>query len=94
MRLCSRERVVLDGVFPSKDEVLENQGGGSAGEVFTIQTGLTFPMEFIDFGACYYRKFFFEKGQYCLIVCLSSCVFSLTEMTWAYCVVDTDHYHV
>ena len=92
MRLCSRERVVLDGMFQSRDEISENQGTGSVGEVFTIQTGLTFPMEFIDFGACYYRKFFFDKGQLCF-VCSSLWVFSWRERTCAYCTFDTEHQH-
>lgn len=59
MRLCSRERAVLDGYFEDSNEYSE----GEASEVFTIQAGNTFPIEFVDFGACYYRNYFVNKGQ-------------------------------
>lgn len=71
MRLCSRERAVLDGHFPDAEE---HQSKGSKSDVFTVQTGLTYPFEFIDYGACYYRKFFYEKGvcSY-MYVCMHVC---------------------
>ena len=65
MRLCSREKVVLDGHFP--DDVDSREASWN---VFTVQTGLTYPFEFIDYGACYYRRFFYEKGVYVHVVCM------------------------
>ena len=61
MRLNSREKVVLDGILSSQD--MKNQDRPS-GQVFTVQSGLKFPLEFIDHGACYYRHYFFEKGEH------------------------------
>lgn len=58
MRLCSRERVVLDGPFATEDSEVAIKT-----DVFTVQSGLTFPLEFIDYGACYYRNYFFDKGE-------------------------------
>ena len=63
MRLCSREKVVLDGHFP--DDVDSKE---TTSNVFTVQSGLTYPFEFIDYGACYYRKYFYERGK-CISVC-------------------------
>lgn len=58
LRLCSREKIVLDGEFD------EASNGPINGDTFTVQSGLTFPLEFIDYGACYYRNYFYDKGQY------------------------------
>lgn len=60
LRLCSRERVVLDGRVPPMDG---DQYQNATPDVFTVQSGLTYPFEFFDYGACYYRNFFFDKGK-------------------------------
>ena len=62
MRLYSRERVVLDSYFCEdceKHEEIDEDGS----DIFTIQSGNTYPIEFVDFGACYYRNYFYNKGK-------------------------------
>lgn len=59
MRLNSREKVILDGMLTVRDL---NKMDRSSSQVFTVQSGLRFPLEYIDHGACYYRHYFFEKG--------------------------------
>ena len=73
MRLCSREKVVLDGHFP--DDV-EHHSKEASSDVFTVQRGLTYPFEFIDYGACFYRKYFYEKGvfHFSFSLCVHVCV--------------------
>lgn len=56
LRVCSREKIVLDGEFD------ESSNGPISVDTFTVQSGLTFPLEFIDYGACYYRNYFYDKG--------------------------------
>ena len=56
LRLCSREKIVLDGEFD------ESSNGPISVDTFTVQSGLTFPLEYIDYGACYYRNYFYDKG--------------------------------
>jgi hypothetical protein len=55
MRLYSRERVVFDGYFVNDDCQTKPS------DVFTVQSGSIFPLEYIDFGACYYRNHFYNK---------------------------------
>lgn len=63
LRLCSRESVVMDGEFreSSNDKPVTTTTTEYNG-IFTVQSGLTFPLEFIDHGACYYRQYFYDKG--------------------------------
>jgi len=58
-RTGSRERFVLDGDIPLK-QVIGSRGPMSrqASEVFQRQSGIHFPLEFVDYGATYYRNYF------------------------------------
>lgn len=67
LRLYSRERVVLDGHLLSTessemDSTSTIAAANNNDAIFTVQSGLTFPLEFIDYGACYYRHHFYDKG--------------------------------
>ena len=68
-RTGSRERFVLDGDIPLK-QVIGSRGPMSrqASEVFQRQSGIHFPLEFVDYGATYYRNYFLGQGE-CVCVC-------------------------
>ena len=56
MRVYSRECAVLDGTFASDMKY-------DTCQLFTVQSGITYPLEYFDFGACYYRDYFYGKGR-------------------------------
>lgn len=71
MRIYSRERAVMDGDFVTQSGG-SSEGNLNPGDVtcrmFTIQSGNTYPLEYMDYGACYYRNCFYGKGTYCAYV--------------------------
>ena len=66
MRIYSRECAVLDGDFVAASD--SNNGGAEISQVFTVQSGITYPLEYIDYGACYYRNHFYGKGKVPIII--------------------------
>lgn len=67
MRIYSRERAVLDSEFVTNVNGSSNggvvTGDLSSCQVFTVQSGSTYPLEYMDYGACYYRSYFYGKGM-------------------------------
>lgn len=68
-RVGSRERMILDGEVPLKTMVqargpMSRQVSG----ILIPKTGLSYPFEFIDFGASYYRNYFLQNGECCVYV--------------------------
>lgn len=63
-RIGSRERMILDGELPLKG-MLQNRGPMSrqVSDVLLPKTGISYPFEFIDFGASYYRNYFLPHGE-------------------------------
>ena len=72
-RIGSREGFILDGDIPGK-EVIGARGPPSrqTNEVFQRQSELYFPLEFIDYGAAYYRNYFLGQGE-CNMCCFCVC---------------------
>ena len=64
-RVASRERMILDGEIPLKS-VVNSRGpmNRQVSEVLLPKTGISYPLEFIDFGASYYRNYFLHHGEY------------------------------
>lgn len=63
-RVASRERMILDGELPLKS-VVSSRGpmNRQVSEVLQPKTGISYPLEFIDFGASYYRNYFLHHGE-------------------------------
>lgn len=61
-RLCSREKLVMDGELPSKNFV-RGSSSQQVSEVLQPQTGIHFRFEFLDYGASYYRNYFLGQGE-------------------------------
>ena len=61
-RVCTREKLLLDGVAKTANSqnVARAWQGGS---IFQPQSGIQYPLEFIDYGATYYRDFFLDYGE-------------------------------
>ena len=70
-RVGSREKMILDGEIPLKSMV-QHRGpmNKQVSDVFLPKTGINYPLEFIDFGASYYRNYFLQHGK---CVCTVSC---------------------
>lgn len=68
-RVGSRERMILDGEVPLKS-MMHSRGpmNKQVSYVLLPKTGLSYPFEFIDYGASYYRNYFLEHGEYNLYV--------------------------
>lgn len=64
-RVGSRERMIMDGEIPLKITV-QTRGPMSkqVSEVLLPKTGISYPLEFIDFGASYYRNYFLQQGEW------------------------------
>lgn len=63
-RIGTRERMILDGDIPLKSMV-QNRGpmNRQVSEVLQRKTGISYPFEFIDYGASYYRNYFLSNGE-------------------------------
>ena len=62
-RVASREKMVLDGDIPLKDVVLiRGPMSRQASEVFQPQSGFRHALEYIDYGALFYRNYFLGQG--------------------------------
>lgn len=63
-RIGSRERLILDGELPLKSMV-QSRGpmNRQVSDVLLPKTGISYPFEFIDFGASYYRNYFLLNGE-------------------------------
>lgn len=63
-RVSSRERMILDGEVPLKSTV-QSRGplNKQVGQVLLPKTGMSYPLEFIDYGASYYRNYFLDHGK-------------------------------
>ncbi len=66
MRIYSREWAVLDGDFDNNCT--------ETSQVFTVQSGMTYPLEYIDYGACYFRNHFYGKGKVPIII-IQTCTY-------------------
>ncbi len=68
-RVGSREKMILDGEVPFKSMV-HSRGpmNRQVSDVFLPKTGISYPFEFIDFGASYYRNYFLHNGECCVSV--------------------------
>ena len=64
-RVSSRERMILDGEVPLKS-MMHTRGpmNKQVGHILQPRTGLTYPLEFIDYGASYYRNYFLDHGKH------------------------------
>lgn len=72
-RIASREGYILDGDIPGKEAIgARGPPSRQASEVFQRQSELYFPLEFIDYGAAYYRNYFLGHGE-CMFTCLCAC---------------------
>ena len=58
-RVASRERMILDGDIPTAQRGPTNR---QVSEILSQKTGISYPFEFIDFGASYYRNYFLHHG--------------------------------
>ena len=58
-RVASREKFVLDGDIPLEDVVLTS---GPMSQVFQQQSGFRHALEYIDYGALFYRNYFLGQG--------------------------------
>jgi hypothetical protein len=67
-RVGSRERMILDGELPLKS-IMTSRGpmNRQVSAILLPKTGISYPLEFIDFGASYYRNYFLEQGE--LFIC-------------------------
>lgn len=63
-RVGSRERMIMDGELPLK-VLVQSRGpmNRQVSEVLLPKTGISYPLEFIDFGASYYRNYFLQHGE-------------------------------
>lgn len=76
-RVGSRERMILDGELPLKSMVLvRGPMNRQVSQVLLPMTGMSYPFEFIDYGASYYRNYFLHLGEchVCVCVCSRVCV--------------------
>lgn len=87
-RVGSRERMILDGEIPLKEKVqARGPMNRQVSNVLLPKTGISYPLEFIDFGASYYRNYFLQEGECChcsiaryVCVCSFGCVQMRVEM--------------
>lgn len=69
-RVGSRERMIMDGEIPLKSMVhMRGPMSKQVSEVLLPKTGISYPLEFIDFGASYYRNYFLQHGECVVCVC-------------------------
>ncbi len=76
-RVGSRQRLILDGDIPLK-ELVGSRGpmNQQVSEVLQEQKAIHYPLEFVDYGASYYRHYFYGQGE-CVCECgcgVSVCV--------------------
>ena len=73
-RVGSRERMILDGELPLKSMVLlRGPMNRQVSQVLLPMTGMSYPFEFIDYGASYYRNYFLHLGESELCTCACAC---------------------
>ena len=74
-RVGSRERMILDGELPLKSRV-QSRGpvNKQVSHILLPKKCLNYPLEFIDYGASYYRNYFLDQGECDLCVCMYVCV--------------------
>ena len=85
-RVGTRMNMVLDGGISDKDS--QNVQGTSyqTTNLFQRQAGIYHPFEFIDYGACYYRNHFNERGERPLVL--------VRLRFWARVYTNTSHVHI
>ncbi len=62
-RVGSRERMILDGELPPKMLLHARPMNKQVSRILLPKTGLSYPFEFIDHGASYYRNYFLDQGE-------------------------------
>lgn len=63
-RVGSREHMILDGEVPLKSMVhVRGPMNKQVSDMLLPKPGISYPFEFIDFGASYYRNYFLQHGE-------------------------------
>ena len=63
-RLCTREKLLFDGKIPIMEPMIsETKSLRHTTEILHAKSGIHYPFEFIDYGAAYYRNYFFHEGM-------------------------------